>query len=149
MKSLYKNIANILLIFTGILIIKCNSFAQQQYLNWNFGGNAALNFSTGSPVVVTGSALNTVEGCASISDNMGNLLFYTDGITVWDKTNTQMPNGTGLFGNASATQSALIVPNPGNMNQYYIFTSDLQAGLGTNWYLEDMTLNGGFGDRSE
>jgi len=34
--------------------------------------------------------LLTREGCASISDNAGNLLFYTDGISVFDRNGTLM-----------------------------------------------------------
>jgi hypothetical protein len=40
-----------------------------------------------------------------------------------------MTNGTGLFGHASSTQSAIIVKQPGNTNIYYIFTADADVGL--------------------
>ena len=128
------------------LTLNSNLFAQlQPYWNWYFGSAAAVNFSSGSPVAVAGCAMSTIEGCATISDNAGNLLFYTDGITAWDRTNTPMPNGSGLWGNSSSTESGIIVPKPGSTTQYYIFTTDLQGGHGTNWYLVDMTLNAGFG----
>jgi hypothetical protein len=45
---------------------------------------------------------------------------------VWDGGNTQ--RATGLSGNSSSTQSAIIVPNPGNATQYYIFTADGASG---------------------
>ncbi|HOY06546.1 MAG TPA: hypothetical protein PLO67_14160 [Saprospiraceae bacterium] len=94
--------------------------------NWIFGNSAGLDFSTANssnpPTPITGSAINTAEGCASISDANGNLLFYTDGITVWDSGHT--PRVTGLLGDPSSTQSAIIVPDPANNSQYYIFTMD-------------------------
>ncbi|MHA1342163.1 MAG: hypothetical protein ACTSO2_19505, partial [Promethearchaeota archaeon] len=67
-----------------------------------------------------------MEGCATISDKFGHLLFYTDGITVWNKNHRVMKNGEGLFGHVSSTQSAIIIPNPGKKNQYYIFTVDAE-----------------------
>jgi hypothetical protein len=75
--------------------------------------------------------MNTNEGCSSISDFNGNLLFYTDGRNVWDRNHNVMPNAdynsnpdNGLLGDPSSTSSGLIVPKPGNPNQYYIFAVD-------------------------
>src|SRR4051812_41956466 len=84
--------------------------AQPEAKNWVFGNKGGLTF-TPTPVAFT-TAINTLEGSASISDQSGNLRFYTDGMTVYDKNNGIMPNGTGLLGGSSATQSALIVPWP-------------------------------------
>ncbi|MDB4094501.1 PKD domain-containing protein, partial [Flavobacteriaceae bacterium] len=75
------------------------------------------------------STINTAEGCSSISDFNGNLLFYSDGRNVWDKNHQIMPNanyraGSGLLGDPSSTSSALIVPRPGNPDHYYVFTVD-------------------------
>src|SRR5204862_3072102 len=97
----------------------------------------------------TDGKLNTLEGSASISDSLGKLLFYTDGITVWDKTHKIMSNGIGLWGDMDATQSALIVKQPGR-NIYYIFTVDAQAGAlggygGITYSIVDMKMNGGLG----
>lgn len=66
---------------------------------------------TSPPIVITGS-MNTSEGCASISDLNGNLLFYTDGVTIWNQTHSVMANGNGLFGHYSSTQSSIIVKQP-------------------------------------
>jgi hypothetical protein len=97
-----------------------------EYYNWHFGLFAAVSFNNPNlePVSYSGSALRTLEGCASISDKDANLLFYTDGETVWNRLNNIMPNGTDLKGNESSTQSALIVRKPGSTNLYYIFTVD-------------------------
>src|SRR5215831_20365273 len=90
-------------IFFFSLIQIC--FAQKQANWWFFGQNAGLNFNSGSPVAVTTGALSTSEGCSAISDSSGNLLFYTDGITVYTKQNTKMPNSGDLDGDISSTQS--------------------------------------------
>ncbi len=59
-----------------------------------------------------------------------------------------MPNGTGLNGDNSATQSAIVVPKPGsNYSAFYVFTVDADTGVNGLQYSEvDMTLNGGSGD---
>jgi len=116
--------------------------AQKEYNIWYFGSNAGLDFNSGSPVALTNSAMSTYEGCSSICDTAGNLLFYTDGSTVWNRNHAVMANGTGLTGNSTATQSGLIVKQPGNANLYYIFTTFTTL----NYSVVDMTLNGGLGD---
>ena len=89
----------------------------------------------------------TNEGCATISDCAGNLLFYTDGSFVWDNTHTQMPNGFDLMGDPSSSQSAVVVPKPGSPNIYYIFTVDNNVQVDGLRYSEvDLSLNGGLGD---
>ncbi|MBC7411661.1 MAG: hypothetical protein H7331_04320, partial [Bacteroidia bacterium] len=126
------------------MFITLHCFAQKQNNIWCFGDNAGLNFNTTTPTVLTGSQMSTNEGCASTSDSLGNLLFYTDGISVWNKTHAVMPNGTGLLGSASTTQSALIVPQPGSTTLYYIFTIG-ELGGSMNYTMVDMTLAGGNG----
>lgn len=133
-----------------LLLISCaflSNFSNAQHStdNWFFGVNAALHFP--GPTVITGSGLVTTEGCASISNSTGGILFYTDGISVWNRNNVVMPNGTGLMGGTSSTQSALIVPKPGSINLYYIFTVDEDGGPdGFRYSIVDMTLDGGNGD---
>jgi PKD repeat protein len=74
---------------------------------------------------------------------------YTDGLKVWGKNHLVMPNGSGLQTTYAAGQEGLIVPDPGNSNQYYIFTSGEYYSGGTDGYrynIVDLTLNGGIGD---
>lgn len=64
------------------------------------------------------------EGCGSICDKNGQLLFYSNGETVYNRRHEVMLNGDNLAGNISSVQSCLIVPMPGNDSIYNIFTSD-------------------------
>ena len=136
--------------FLSVLIILISSYslqAQKEAAIWYFGENAGLDFNTGAPVTLLDGALSTREGCATISDNNGSILFYTDGITVWNRNHQPMPNGTGLLGDPSSTQSAIIVPNPGIPTQFYIFTADkIKEANGINYSLVDISLDGGLGD---
>jgi gliding motility-associated-like protein len=151
------------LFFLLVLFFTPSAFAQKEAANWYFGVRAGLDFNSGSPVTLTNGQLNTAEGCTTISDKNGNLLFYTDGSVVYDKSHQVMPNGYGLLGHNSSTQSAIIVPKPNNPNLYYIFTVDqpLPANVdddplndedppnnGLNYSLVDLRLNNGLGDIS-
>jgi gliding motility-associated-like protein len=142
------------------LVIVCTCFilpAQKETNNWYFGDRAGVTFNSGTPAALTNGVINTLEGSAVMSDAEGTLLFYTDGVKVWNRNHVVMPNGAGLTGDSSSTQSALIVPRPGSSTRYYIFTVDMQAGLnlvsdgdgiysGVRYSEIDMTANGGLGD---
>ncbi|PNQ73332.1 hypothetical protein C1T31_07375 [Hanstruepera neustonica] len=120
--------------------------AQNEAANWVFGQRAALDFNFGYPIPEQGSQIDTQEGCSSISDRLGNLLFYSDGSTVWNRNHSIMLNGEGLFGDKSSTQSAMIIPKPNDDNIYYIFTVDDRARANGLRYSEiNMTFDGGLG----
>lgn len=142
-------------------LLSAPTFAQKEAAIWYFGEYAGLDFNSGSPVALTNGQLSTDEGCTTISDKNGNLLFYTDGSTAYDKSHNVMPNGSGLLGHRSSTQSAIIVPKPNNPNLYYIFTVDEPnpynaddndindvdpPNNGLNYSLVDLRLNNGLGD---
>ncbi|MCF2874350.1 MULTISPECIES: T9SS type B sorting domain-containing protein [unclassified Tenacibaculum] len=135
-------------IITFFLLTSLITSAQNEANIWYFGRNAGIDFGAGDPTALLNGQLNTFEGCSTISDTNGNLLFYSDGTTVWDRNHNVMPNGTNLLGNSSSTQSALIVPNPTINNIYYLFTVDAQENNmhGVNYSIVDMNLNGGNGD---
>lgn len=128
-----------------LLLISLVSFSQNETKKWAYGTHAGLDFLTASPTVFS-TSINTNEGCASIADANGNLLFYTDGVTVWMQNNQVMANGNGLMGNFTSTQSAIIVKQPSNSNIYYIFTVDYQGGAnGLRYSIVDMSLAAGMG----
>ncbi|MFK5889605.1 MAG: OmpA family protein [Flavobacteriaceae bacterium] len=101
------------------------SVSTTQAQTWYFGSGAGLNFSGNQLDVAEGSPINTSEGCSIVNDENGNIIFYTDGKTVWNSRHRPLINGRGLLGNSSATQSALIIPIPNTKCQkYFIFTVD-------------------------
>ena len=121
-------------------------FSQPSMTNvWYFGAHAGLKFVGGNPVALSNGQINNGEGCSVECDNYGDLLFYTDGVSVWNKNHVTMPNGTGLNGNTSSTQM-VIVRKPGNCMQFYIFYHSGQNDLQLYYSIVDMTLNGGLGD---
>lgn len=126
-------------------------FGQGETSNWYFGNNAGIRFNNnGTVTALDDGRLDTFEGCTTISDALGDLLFYTDGIIVYDRNHNVMQNGDGLYGDPSSTQSALIVPKPLDPNIFYIFTVDtstsqVDADFGLNYSIVDMTMNNGNG----
>jgi hypothetical protein len=135
------------ILYSILLLLPVATSAQHEADKWYFGINAGLDFFTGSPVAIYGGALATNEGCATISDVNGTLLFYTDGVTVWNRNHQVMPNGTGLMGGISSTQSSICIPLPGSTNIYYLFTVDEIGGPnGFRYSIVDMSLDGGNGD---
>lgn len=122
------------------------AFPQGEANIWYFGENAGLDFNSGTPVALTNGQINTIEGCAVLSNNLGQLLFYTDGITVYNKNHQVMVNGTGLMGNSSSTHSATIVQKPGNPNLFYVFTLDAFGHVnGFRYSVIDLALDNGLG----
>lgn len=113
-----------------LLLSTFSAFAQKEASNWYFGIFSGIHFEDdGNVSLLSGSQIQTNEGCSSISDAAGNMLFYTDGRNVWDRNHILMPNGnystgTGLLGDPSSTQSAIIIPKKGDPDIYYIFTVD-------------------------
>ncbi len=121
--------------------------AQHPADNWFFGEHAGVMFGSGVPVAVPGGPINQLEGCASLSDASGNLLCYSDGYNVWDRDHQLMPNGTGLNGHFTSSQSALFTPWPGQDSLFYLFTPpQFVPGETFRYSIVDLTLNGGYGD---
>jgi gliding motility-associated-like protein len=142
--------------------------AQLETAHWFFY-NSELDFTTGTPQNEYNGTWVSSLGGSCISDENGNLLFYTDGDNVYNRNRQIMPHGmalgTGFQGDA--TQSAVIVPFPGNTGRYFIFTTDdtrcavygevincnqevnpdsSQINNGLNYFVVNMNLDDGFGD---
>ncbi|WP_179376248.1 hypothetical protein [Winogradskyella wichelsiae] len=101
-------------IFLVLLVLSTSThlFAQSEASFWYFGYNAGLRFNAQSSTVtaITDGQINTLEGCTSIADEDGNLLFYSDGRTVWNRNHQIMQNGdyfggTRLFEDSSSKLS--------------------------------------------
>jgi len=136
-----------------------HTFSQGYMNNWFFGNYAGVNFSTGSPVYQF-SPMRSYEANASVSDSLGNLLFYTNGVAIWDKHHNKMPNGDSLEialqaslplgGGSSVTQGVIILPMPGSSEKYYVFylkrAVDFYNENTLMYSIVDMSLNGGNGD---
>jgi gliding motility-associated-like protein len=144
-------------------------YAQKEGNVWHFGHGQTINFNSGVPVQNGVSEMVTFEGCASWSDANGNLLFYTngggrlpnsgqDGGKIWNRNHQVMYDMQGTQGGGfSAAQSSVVIPKPGQSDQFYLFTMEeveynlegeipgQVGGRGLSYFEIDMTLNGGLG----
>ncbi|WP_104736257.1 T9SS type B sorting domain-containing protein [Hanstruepera ponticola] len=136
------------LLFYILFLCFTVTYSQRQASNWYFGENAGIQFDANNNVsVLNDGQLNTIEGCSSISDNDGNLLFYTDGGTVFTSEHNVMRNGMGLLGDESSTQSAIVIPKPNDSNIFYIFTvGSNQTSNGMKYSVVDMSREMGRGE---
>jgi len=116
---------------------------------WYFGDGAGIDFNNeGGPLAVTDGNIEAAEGCTTVSDDNGDLLFYTNGDVIWDSNHQVMANGTGLGGDPDASQGVIAVAHGSDPSLYYLFlnedvSSDTSA---FSYALVDMKLNEGFGD---
>lgn len=151
----------IVYIFLLIFLFQSVAYCQKETSWWYFGLKSGLNFNSLSNATASNGTvvpnmpkpiagvLSTYEGCFTVSTFDGKLLFSSDGIRVYDKNNNQMPNGTGLLGDPSATQSGIVIPRPGSVTQYYIVTVPAQEGTPTNgirYSIVDLEQRAGLGD---
>ncbi|MCH7406201.1 gliding motility-associated C-terminal domain-containing protein [Belliella aquatica] len=100
---------------------------------WYFGDGAGLDFNpdpddpdgpTPRPV---SHPNNIPAGTTTISDETGQVLFYTDGQTVWDLNGDVMENGENIGGSNQSSQSVLAVPIPQDETIFYLFTTQRAA----------------------
>ena len=121
-----------------LLLLAFNFSYSQQNNIWYFGRKAGLSFNAAGaqplPAVLSDGVMETNEGCSSICDEDGNLLFYSNGVTVYNRNHQVMVNGDNLKGNLSSVQACIIVPEPGNDSIYYLFTTDAVENSFANGY---------------
>ena len=135
------------IIILSLFLLPVSLFSQRRANIWYFGIYAGLDFNSGHPVPLTDGQLNRWEGVAAICDTLGNILMYTDGSTIWNAEHDTMPNGSGLWGHPSSTESAIIIPYPGHDSLYYVFTVDAEGGdKGLSYSIVNMNRDGGLGD---
>ena len=142
--------------FIALCLFQLYAAAQQEGNIWVFGSKAGLDFSSGSPVPLS-TGIDGWEGCASQCNAAGQLLFYTEGRSIWNRNHAVMPNGRDLLPLNPATgspasyvttsQQAVIAPAPGYPGRYYVFSLQSISNPGSLYYsIVDMALDGGRGD---
>lgn len=117
--------------------------SSRQAENWHFGNGISIQFVGGVPLLDPPSSMSTFEGACSLSDTLGNLLFYSNGGgrlpgnggpdgtdqdygSIWNRNHEVMYDMRGEEGGGfSARQSAIAFPAPGdNPDLYYLFTME-------------------------
>ncbi len=129
-----------------LFILLVNAYwvqAQNQNNNWFFGTYLGMNFSNNimTPIPDNTSIMYSPAASSSLSDNAtGNLLFYTNGTTVFNKAHTAMPNGQLK---TSPYVSNCMVVKGSNKKHLIFYTNENNI---IYYAMVDMSLNNGFGD---
>ena len=129
-----------------------------EFNNWYFAARNSITFNgqapANLPIGANDTTISTVpflEGCATISDKNGHMLFYTDGQRIFNRNNQLITDS--LLSGPSSMQGGFIVPHPSQNNLYYVFYAE-NGGGDTTWHptgggfgycIVDMNLNGGLG----
>nr|MBK9653832.1 T9SS type A sorting domain-containing protein [Bacteroidota bacterium] len=109
-----------------ILLLNVNAYSQGRNANWVFGDSAGIHFD-GMNVPTTFHSTCVSDGeSATISDTLGNLLFFVHGISLYSQPNTKiidnnfimMQNGDSIIGD-NTYNSDIIIPVPLNDSLYY------------------------------
>ena len=141
---------------TGILFLLCLPifvFGQKHDYVWIFGynSNATASFPGVEGVILSFNEIplsveyvqtftNITVSNATIADPFGNLLFYTNGCQIANRFHQLMENGDSLnfgtvfnercnenaFGYPAGPQSCLILPLPGNNDNYCVFHNKIE-----------------------
>ncbi len=98
-------------------------YGQNETNHWYFGEEAGMNFVRGKRQILTDGKMTAPAGCTSISDANGNLLFYSDGNTIYTSDHQVMTNGDNLQRNVNHFQNSIIIPKPKTPGVYYLFYS--------------------------
>jgi hypothetical protein len=150
-----------ILFYCLMLVGSGELLAQNTDRYWVFGDSAAIDFRNLTNPVPDMSILRSRGTCASICDSAGSLLFYagspnvppfpiaTSGLLRWgyavNKNHTLMDNGDELIG-SGWYQEMIIIPNPANPLQYYLFCGGItQANNGLFYSIIDLSFNNGLG----
>ncbi len=127
---------------------------------WRIGRYGGLNFSNGTSIFQYNDTLRNIVSISSMWDSSGELIFFSNGVTVWDSSFTPLPGGD-LFNTfqvpnfgANIPYCSVIIPNPGSNNEYIIFHENyvltpnpsFQSNVTLYYSIIDRNLNGGMGD---
>lgn len=103
--------------------------------HWYFGNFGSIDFSSGIPIQTTTALTNRsiqaelaypsqllpfIGSTISLSDSLGNLQFYSNGVSVWNK-NHQKINTSPIFGasDINASTGFCYIPFPGHKGKYF------------------------------
>lgn len=129
----------------------------QNGIYWYFDTKNAVKFDTYPPTVLTnGQTTISINGntfptdCGTTSNLNGDLLFYNNGDSVWNRNHKTMLNGFDLCTANSSGHVSLTIPFINDSNRYFIFQSSKYiATIPINFYtyhVVNMSLDGGLGD---
>jgi hypothetical protein len=141
-----------------LLLLQTITIQAQTGSIWRMGTNInnqkQFNFNTPNNIYTQNCSFgcSSPEGNSTMDDGNGNVILQSTGRKVFDGNWNLLPNGDSIGFGDGAGNGCLILPHPGNIHQYYIFTVDQAtappydtSAVGLRYAIVDLTLNGGTG----
>ncbi len=146
--------AKILFVF---IFITLNLKAQYTNLNWAFGDSCGIKFSTTGIDSMYRTSVKARGSCATVSDSLGNLIFYASAphyqLTInasqlakgvlFNSSHQVVSNGDSLK-SRSWYRELIIIPRPDHYKQFYVFQTGVTM-FDLNYTKVDMNQNNGLG----
>ncbi len=129
------------------------SVSQNRNSIWCLGDSAGIDFTNINNPQPIHTAVKSRGSCVSVSDSIGNLLFYAytratvagNTTLVINSNDVLMQNGSNVIGRGWY-QELVIVSDPGNSNRYYLFCVGVTSIFGLYYSIIDMNLDSGRGE---
>lgn len=119
-----------------VTVMECKLDSSMLHMShWYFGDYGALDFSSGSPIATKVALTNQsihgesaytgqlpfIGGTVSPSDSLGNLLFYSNGVSVWNSSHKKITTSP-MFGasDINASSGLYYIPWPGHKGKYFV-----------------------------
>ena len=128
-------------------------YSQNRNSIWCFGDSAGIDFRNVSMPVPISTSLDTRGSCLSVSDSLGNLLFYAGtrangspartGI-IYNMNHEIMQNGDSIEGQGWYHE-LLIIPFPSDLNKYFLFSLNITTIHDFHYSIIDMNEDNGLG----
>ncbi|MBI1308221.1 MAG: T9SS type B sorting domain-containing protein [Bacteroidetes bacterium] len=147
-----RKLKSVLLCF--FILNSISAFAQKNYNVWFFGNSTGLDFNYNPPKVVTDfNGHFSYEGTSSVCDSSGQLMFYTNGDTVFNRQHQILYNSFQKnYHRQDAQQAAICLPVIGYPDKYFailgvsMFGAGITPGSRIHYDLIDMKGDGGLGE---
>ncbi len=135
------------------------TLAQYRNSNWTFGDSCGVRFNAAGIDSFYTTSVKSRGTCASISDSLGNLLFYAaspklsfwqTGIyaqgVVYNKNHQEMQNGDSVL-SSNWYNEMTIIPYPGEASKFILFSCGITPNLnpGLRYSVIDLSFNNGLG----
>lgn len=142
-----------LYLFGLLLSLPFFCFSQGEFNNWLFGCRTGITFNTVPPSPLPTNHLCAARTSVSVSDSLGNLLFYSDGCNVLNRNHNVMPNGDNITSDCDCDMRVGVLQSISDDSIYYLFWVNLSSqpptqspDNGLYYSVVDMRLDGGLGD---
>lgn len=136
------------LILYFVVLVHLQANAQNRKDFWALGDSILVRMGTDGFEFSRTIPFYGYQGVTSISDTLGNLLYYANSTTAFNRFDDTLQNGQDLTeGFPNMVQGCITIPVPGTTDRYYLFTLEHNGGARNSLLVSgiDMGLDGGRG----